>query len=66
MLPRNAFSSDAEHKAALRDWFAGQALSGAMVGSYNGETISEDIARQIAEESYIVADAMLAERERQS
>ena len=47
----------------LRDYFAGQALSGMTV---NRATLYQgiDVSRQFAKESYMLADAMLAEREK--
>ena len=44
----------------LRDWFAGQALAGMVAGSRGLDITIE----QFATESYSLADAMLAERER--
>jgi sulfite reductase beta subunit-like hemoprotein len=47
----------------LRDWFAGQAL----LRVYNdGGRYSPEGMKQVAKYSYAMADAMLAERERQS
>ena len=50
---------------SLRDWFAGQALvsAGATVEAQPGATL-EDVATELAKVSYLVADAMLAEREK--
>lgn len=62
MLPKIMFASDAEYQAYRRDWFAGQALSAALVGSYSGETLTDLMAQTIAEESYLVADAMMEAR----
>lgn len=45
---------------SLRDWFAGQALVGMGAGS-TGLAITVE---QFASQSYLLADAMLAERER--
>ncbi len=42
---------------SLRDWFAGQALAGYRYGG-------DSRARSIAEWAYMLADAMLAEREK--
>ena len=47
---------------SLRDWFAGQALAGSMVGNYSAESLSPQLAAGLAEEMYLVADAMLAAR----
>lgn len=49
----------------LRDWFAGQALTSTMslvtsIESEAGETMAQTFARK----AYVIADAMLAERER--
>ena len=63
MLPKNAYSSEEEFIAALRDWFAGQALNGicaafARVSRKAGESQAEAEARW----SYERADAMLEAR----
>ncbi len=47
-----------EHGMSLRDWFAGMALAPIMRGMY--EALNSDIARQ----AYLLADAMLVEREK--
>ncbi len=52
------------HGMTLRDWFAGQALAGTMVGSFSAGYLSEESAAGIAREAYLVADAMLAQREK--
>lgn len=44
---------------SLRDWFAGQMLSGFVANP----TITTTKIRQIAKEAYMMADAMLKERE---
>lgn len=46
---------------SLRDWFAGQALSGCMAAEAS-DVIYED--RGVANRAYRVADAMLGEREK--
>jgi sulfite reductase beta subunit-like hemoprotein len=52
-----------EDGMTLRDWFAGQAL----LRVYNdGGRYSPEGMKQVAKYSYAMADAMLAERERQS
>jgi hypothetical protein len=46
----------------LRDWFAGQALS-VMAGMQIGHGLTrEEIARVVSEAAFVLADAMLAER----
>ena len=45
----------------LRDWFAGQALNGMMVGEVGHDTDRYNI---IARRANAIADAMLTERER--
>lgn len=45
----------------LRDWFAGQWLAGMLAGGQQFES-----PEAVADEAFAVADAMLAERERQS
>lgn len=60
---------------SLRDWLAGQALSGIIANSENVASGTEptncalslhpyDFAKWLAYTSYLVADAMLAEREK--
>ena len=52
---------------SLRDWFAGQALAGRVLHrmALDKEAISDDaLAEYIAKAMYRLADAMLAERER--
>jgi hypothetical protein len=46
-----------EYGMTLRDWFAGQALMGMMLGARRGG------AMMLARECYEMADAMLAARE---
>lgn len=50
---------DAECGMTLRDWFAGQALIGIVAAERYGYADGD------AQEAYEIADAMLAERERQ-
>lgn len=48
----------------LRDWFAGQAMTG-FCATLSGATVGSSIYYlQLAKDAYGVADAMLAERER--
>lgn len=50
---------------SLRDWFAGMALQG-WLASYSEDYVhpaSDDQHQSVAKLSYIMADAMLAERE---
>jgi hypothetical protein len=47
---------------SLRDWFAGQALTGEMATW--PDACPEDYAGMIARRCYAIADAMLAEREK--
>ena len=46
----------------LRDWFAGQALSGA-ASLFQRKPTPEEI-KAVAEQLYLLADAMLAERDK--
>jgi hypothetical protein len=52
---------------SLRDWFAGQALGGACstikLGGMSEADIAADCA-EVARITYVIADAMLAEREK--
>lgn len=50
---------------SLRDWFAGQALAGILANPGTGGAGPEVIAR-LATAIYVVADAMLAERDKKS
>ena len=52
-----------ERGMTLRDWFAGQALAGSMTERLNFLTDEETI--RYAEEAYMLADAMLAQREKE-
>lgn len=64
MLPRNAYSSDEEFLSALRDTFAGQAILAAgasAVDPRRGADLAA-LAKAIAEGSFAIADALLAER----
>ena len=51
-----------------RDWFAGQALIGAMTGATIPEDVNDAEIRRVADEVakrlYIFADAMIAERDK--
>jgi len=53
---------------SLRDWFAGQALCGIMGNSEHRDPLdnTESGCRVAAEHAYKVADAMIAERSKQS
>lgn len=69
MLPNSAFTSHAEYLAYLRDWFAGQALIG-LAGNTRlllgiDKQSKGDPRGGTAAIAYSLADAMLAERERQ-
>jgi hypothetical protein len=46
----------------LRDWFAGQALAGLLGGQY-GHSGDYNLS-EVPEEAFRIADAMLAQRER--
>jgi hypothetical protein len=50
----------------LRDWFAGQ-IAAAIVSSYAAETLTPRVAKkdgsQVAEVAYILAQALLIERQ---
>jgi hypothetical protein len=52
-----AFPIGSNAGMSLRDWFAGQAMQGLCA---NGNTNAIDIARA----AYIIADAMLSQREK--
>lgn len=46
----------------LRDWFAGQALTGVLEGLEGQADSPEQAAKLVADMSYIIADAMLEAR----
>ena len=50
----------------LRDWFAGQAMASMLTGvvTDNGAYAHGDCNAVIVQRAYVIADAMLAERER--
>ena len=60
MPVRNKFDTHAEFTKALRDWFAGQALTGIL--SYHEEQSWQHF--EYAIEAYRYADAMLIAREK--
>lgn len=47
-----------------REWFAGMALGGSMVGSFGSILLSPQDAAAMAGEAYLIADAMIAEGKR--
>lgn len=47
---------------SLRDWFAGQALAGLLAGAFR-DTCRENCG-EVPREAYLIADAMLAAREK--
>jgi hypothetical protein len=50
---------------SLRDWFAGQAMAGLMANSDLPDLFKGGLpSRKLAEVVYVIADAMLAEREK--
>jgi len=56
---RTSFFSQEEFIKALRDWFAGQALAGALEDS-----TMQTSGKSLASWAYKQADAMLSEREK--
>lgn len=46
----------------LRDWFAGQALTGVLEGLEGQADSPEQAAKLVADMTYIIADAMLEAR----
>lgn len=50
----------------LRDYFAAKAMQGAMASFINGIPANAETDTQLAKASYLIADAMLAEREKAS
>lgn len=53
--------ASAQNGMSLRDWFAGQALAGKLAGAPNNISY---YAPAIAYDAYVMADAMLAAREK--
>ncbi len=73
MTPALAFPSQPlgqdglpEHSAVmgmtLRDWFAGQALGGLIVGSTQADGSPTGLSHEVVKKAYSYADAMLTER----
>jgi hypothetical protein len=50
----------------MRDWFAGQAMCGIQAGYWSNPSISGVSPTMCANEAYQVADAMLAERKKET
>ena len=48
----------------LRDWFAGQIISGIVASNFTSSLPAEEAADTAAEMAYYLADAMLKERDR--
>lgn len=57
MVPRSMCKDEAEHKQMLRDEFAAKAMQGMIA-------INNEYIEVIAGKAYRMADAMLAEREK--
>ncbi|AMX93730.1 MULTISPECIES: hypothetical protein [Mesorhizobium] len=70
MPTREQFTTEEEFVAALRDWFAGQALAGLLASWSLTDDIrfvrmsNVDRMKMFAFNSYMQADAMLAERQK--
>lgn len=60
----NDYSYPPEDGMTLRDWFAGMAMQGASQFVNQHEDHHSESLADIARESYKIADAMLAARER--
>lgn len=66
-IGNNAWSMQPTEGMTLRDWFAGQALGGALSGILSdGSTIERSDAPTYAALAYAIADAMLAARKEPS
>ena len=64
-FPRPASDSNySQQDIPLRDWFAGQALTGYLAGRHNSphDILTNYEARRVACDCYTYADAMLAAR----
>lgn len=66
--PARDFGTPGHPGMTLRDWFAGRALAGLLAGRFDSDNVKwahrgdAQRAAMFAENSYFVADAMLAER----
>lgn len=60
-VPADSNAYEGRPGMSLRDWFAGQALSGSTCGLFSAEFASPETAAVMAREAYLIADAMLAE-----
>jgi hypothetical protein len=70
-FPRNGAMPDIYNGMTLRDWFAGQALPHALAETILAlmkanvpKVMEQDVAAAAAGRAYLIADAMLAERDR--
>ena len=63
MLQREQFEAEEAYLAALRDWFAGQALA---IVHKRFEADAKPSLEDIAMQAYVIADAMLEEREKEA
>lgn len=57
LQPRENYKTEAEYLAALRDWFAGQALAGLLASP-----LTSDDSNAVIRACYAAADAMLEAR----
>lgn len=59
----SAWGMDGDKGMSLRDWFAGMALQG-FSAAMPQDSFERDNQHRYAEDAYVLADAMLAARER--
>lgn len=63
-FPNPHIKEDSKQGMDLRDWFAGQALSGAIAhGLFNSEKATKDYANYLANIAYWYADEMMKARD---
>lgn len=61
-----AYDSTSLDGMSLRDWFVGQAIVGLLAsGQWNNATVQDGFAEHVASQAGEIADAAIAERERQ-
>lgn len=57
------FTNEKNKEITLRDYFANSAMQGLITNEQNFDYLREQTAQNIAKDSYLLADAMLKQRE---